>query len=142
MAECTREQARVVGGGWRGGPRTLRLHTHAATARRLWTVCRAPSQTETAPAPPAPITCMSRHRATVPCHADRLETLHLLGRVYAVYGGVFIGLSFAWGYFFDGVVPDRGDIVGSLVAFLGVAIVLFWPRDEQAAAHGQQAALV
>ena len=68
----------------------------------------------------------------------------LLGRVYAVYGGVFIGLSFAWGYSFDGVVPDRGDIVGSLVAFVGVALVLFWPRDEieQAAAHGQQVALV
>lgn len=90
---------------------------------------------------PAPATLLHVCH-TVPCHADRLETLHLLGRVYAVYGGVFIGLSFAWGYLFDGVVPDRGDIVGSLVAFFGVAIVLFWPRDEQAAAHGQQAALV
>ncbi|EOD20985.1 hypothetical protein EMIHUDRAFT_463817 [Emiliania huxleyi CCMP1516] len=58
-----------------------------------------------------------------------LQPLDDFGRLYAVYGGVFIGMSFAWGYLVDGIVPDRGDIVGSIVAALGVAIVLFWPRD-------------
>lgn len=59
-----------------------------------------------------------------------LQPLDDFGRLYAVYGGVFIGLSFTWGYVFDGIVPDRGDLLGSAVALLGVAICLFWPREE------------
>mmetsp|Transcript_7122 Transcript_7122/g.18493 ORF Transcript_7122/g.18493 Transcript_7122/m.18493 type:complete len:116 (+) Transcript_7122:69-416(+) len=57
-----------------------------------------------------------------------LQPIDDFGRLYAVYGGVFIGMSFLWGYCFDGVVPDMGDIVGSAVALIGVALVLFWPR--------------
>ena len=45
-----------------------------------------------------------------------LQPLNDFGRLYAVYGGVFIGLSFVWGYLFDGIVPDTGDWVGSIVA--------------------------
>ena len=37
-----------------------------------------------------------------------LQPLDDFGRLYAVYGGVFIGMSFAWGYLVDGIVPDRG----------------------------------
>ena len=58
-----------------------------------------------------------------------LQPLNDFGRLYAVYGGVFIGMSFVWGYLFDGIVPDTGDWVGSTVALLGVALVLFWPRE-------------
>jgi drug/metabolite transporter superfamily protein YnfA len=60
-----------------------------------------------------------------------LQPLDDFGRLYAVYGGVFIGMSFAWGYVFDGIMPDRGDLLGSAIALLGVAICLFWPRGEQ-----------
>jgi drug/metabolite transporter superfamily protein YnfA len=59
-----------------------------------------------------------------------LQPLDNFGRLYAVYGGVFIGMSFAWGYAVDGMVPDRGDLVGSAIALLGVAMCLFWPRGE------------
>jgi len=65
-----------------------------------------------------------------------LQPLEDFGRLYAVYGGVFIGMSFGWGYFFDGVVPDRGDVVGSTIALIGVYVILFWPRDEAQPADG------
>ena len=58
-----------------------------------------------------------------------LQPLSDFGRLYAVYGGVFVVLSYAWGIRFDGMRVDRGDIIGSLVALAGVAIALFWPRN-------------
>lgn len=50
------------------------------------------------------------------------------GRVYAVYGGFFIVLSYAWAAAIDGFVPDAGDYVGAAVALVGVCIAWFWPR--------------
>lgn len=50
------------------------------------------------------------------------------GRVYAAYGGVFIVLSILWGWQVDKIAPDRFDILGGLVALLGVAIIMYWPR--------------
>lgn len=62
-----------------------------------------------------------------------LQPLDDFGRLYAVYGGVFIALSYAWGAYFDGFQLDAGDYVGSAVALAGVAITLFWPRSVGAA---------
>jgi small multidrug resistance family-3 protein len=50
------------------------------------------------------------------------------GRVYAAYGGVFIALSLLWGWWVDGARPDRPDVVGGLIALLGVAVIMYWPR--------------
>ena len=58
-----------------------------------------------------------------------LQPLSDFGRLYAVYGGIFIGLSYIWGIVFDGFQMDRGDVIGSIVAVTGVAIALFWPRE-------------
>ncbi|GAX76832.1 hypothetical protein CEUSTIGMA_g4278.t1 [Chlamydomonas eustigma] len=49
-------------------------------------------------------------------------------RVYAVYGGVFIVLSYLWGWALDGDRPDVGDGVGASIAIAGVAVAWFWPR--------------
>ena len=57
-----------------------------------------------------------------------LQPIDDFGRIYAVYGGVFIAMSFIWAYALDGFVPDLGDIIGSIVALSGVSIILFWPR--------------
>uniref|UniRef100_A0A7S1SWG8 Uncharacterized protein n=1 Tax=Tetraselmis chuii TaxID=63592 RepID=A0A7S1SWG8_9CHLO len=51
------------------------------------------------------------------------------GRTYAVYGGVFIVLSYLWGWLVDGMRMDAGDWIGSIVAVIGVAIAWFWPRS-------------
>ncbi|MCX5869267.1 MAG: YnfA family protein [Deltaproteobacteria bacterium] len=50
------------------------------------------------------------------------------GRVYAAYGGVFIVLAILWGWQIDKIAPDRFDILGGLVALIGVMIIMYWPR--------------
>jgi drug/metabolite transporter superfamily protein YnfA len=44
-------------------------------------------------------------------------------------GGFFIGLSFLWGWIFEGMRPDKGDVIGSVLSCLGVCVCLFWPRE-------------
>jgi small multidrug resistance family-3 protein len=56
-----------------------------------------------------------------------LQPAHF-GRVYAAYGGVFIILSILWGWQIDKIAPDRFDIIGGLIALMGVGVIMFWPR--------------
>ncbi len=51
------------------------------------------------------------------------------GRVYAAYGGVFVVLAMLWGWRVDGVPVDRYDLIGGLLCLLGVAVIMYWPRD-------------
>ena len=60
----------------------------------------------------------------VPC----LQPTSDFGRVYAVYGGFFIVLAFAWAKQFDGYLPDLGDLVGAAIALSGVLVIMLWPR--------------
>ncbi|MEW5707590.1 MAG: YnfA family protein [Pseudomonadota bacterium] len=59
-----------------------------------------------------------------------LLTLHptAAGRVYAAYGGVYVFTAIFWLWAVDGVVPDRWDLLGGLVALAGMAIIMFGPR--------------
>ena len=49
-------------------------------------------------------------------------------RVYAAYGGVFVALSLVWGWWIDGVRPDRWDLLGGAIALVGVAVIMYAPR--------------
>ena len=51
------------------------------------------------------------------------------GRVLAAYGGVFIAGSLAWGVVLDGFRPDRWDLIGAAVCLIGVAVIMFAPRQ-------------
>lgn len=51
------------------------------------------------------------------------------GRVYAAYGGVYVFMAVMWLWAIDGVRPTTWDIVGSTVALLGMAIIMFAPRN-------------
>ena len=50
------------------------------------------------------------------------------GRVYAAYGGVYIGTAIIWLWLVDGIRPTAWDLVGSAVAMVGMAIIMFAPR--------------
>lgn len=51
------------------------------------------------------------------------------GRVYAAYGGIFIIMAILWGWKVDGFVPDRYDIIGGIVALIGMGIIMYAPRN-------------
>lgn len=50
------------------------------------------------------------------------------GRAYAAYGGIYIISALLWLRLAEGLVPDRGDIGGALLAVAGTIIILFGPR--------------
>jgi small multidrug resistance family-3 protein len=56
-----------------------------------------------------------------------LQPAHF-GRIYATYGGVFIVLSLLGGWKIDGVSPDTYDVIGGLIALVGVCVIMYWPR--------------
>lgn len=51
------------------------------------------------------------------------------GRVYAAYGGVYIGTAILWLWLVDKIRPTGWDLLGSAVALLGMAIIMFAPRS-------------
>ncbi|MBO7913592.1 YnfA family protein [Vibrio sp. G41H] len=60
-----------------------------------------------------------------------LLTLHptATGRVYAAYGGVYISVALIWLWLVDGEKPTTWDLFGGSVALLGMAIIMFGPRN-------------
>lgn len=61
-----------------------------------------------------------------------LLTLHptAAGRVYAAYGGVYIGVAIVWLMLVDKVRPTATDWVGVAFCLAGMAIIMFGPRSE------------
>lgn len=51
-------------------------------------------------------------------------------RAYAAYGGIFIMMAIGWGYLLEGIIPDVYDIIGTIVASIGVMIIFFYPRKK------------
>ena len=49
-------------------------------------------------------------------------------RIYAAYGGVFIAMALLWGMLFENVIPDFYDILGALIAIVGIVIIFYVPR--------------
>ncbi len=58
-----------------------------------------------------------------------LLTLHeaAAGRVYAAYGGVYIGVALLWLWAVDQVRPTTWDLVGAVVALAGMALIVWQP---------------
>jgi len=55
-----------------------------------------------------------------------LLTLHpnAAGRVYAAYGGVYIGVAIMWLWVVDSVRPTTTDLVGVVVCLIGMGIIM------------------
>ena len=60
-----------------------------------------------------------------------LLTLHptAAGRVYAAYGGVYIAVALMWLWLIDGIRPTTPDFVGVLFCLVGMAVIMFGPRN-------------
>lgn len=52
------------------------------------------------------------------------------GRVYAAYGGVYIGVAILWLWLVDKVVPTTTDLIGVGICFVGMAIIMLGARAE------------
>lgn len=50
------------------------------------------------------------------------------GRAYAAYGGIYIAASLMWLWQAEGLRPDRWDIAGAAICFVGAGVILFGPR--------------
>jgi len=63
-------------------------------------------------------------------HSAWLLSMHetAAGRVYAAYGGVYIGVALLWLWGVDGVRPTAWDVAGVAVAMAGMGIIMFQPR--------------
>jgi small multidrug resistance family-3 protein len=59
-----------------------------------------------------------------------LLTLHeaAAGRVYAAYGGVYIGVAIAWLWGVDRIRPSAWDLAGAAIALVGMGVIAFQPR--------------
>ena len=51
------------------------------------------------------------------------------GRVYAAYGGVYIGVAVVWLMLVDHIRPTPTDWLGVAVSLVGMAIIMFGPRS-------------
>ena len=60
----------------------------------------------------------------------RLLSLHptATGRVYAAYGGVYVGVAVVWLWAVDKVQPTLTDWIGVAVSLLGMCIIMAGPR--------------
>jgi len=50
------------------------------------------------------------------------------GRVQAAYSGIFLLVAILWGWGIDNVRPDKFDLLGAAVAFVGMLIIMYAPR--------------
>jgi small multidrug resistance family-3 protein len=60
-----------------------------------------------------------------------LLTLHptAAGRVYAAYGGVYVGVAVMWLWLVESTKPTVTDWVGVLVCFIGMAIIMLGAKQ-------------
>ena len=61
-------------------------------------------------------------------NSANLSTISLSSNLRRHYGGIFIVMALLWGLIFEGIVPDSFDLIGALIASVGVAIIYYAPR--------------
>lgn len=51
------------------------------------------------------------------------------GRVYAAYGGIYIGVAIVWLWLIDSIKPSLTDWVGAFVCLLGTLIIILGAKN-------------
>ncbi|MBX3244059.1 MAG: YnfA family protein [Acidobacteria bacterium] len=57
-----------------------------------------------------------------------LQVAHF-GRVQAAYSGMFLIVALLWGWGVERIEPDRYDVIGAMVAMVGMGIIMYAPRS-------------
>ena len=52
---------------------------------------------------------------------------HAAGRVYAAYGGVYVGVAILWLWVVDAIRPTPADVAGTAIILVGVAVIALAP---------------
>lgn len=53
---------------------------------------------------------------------------HAAGRVYAAYGGVYVGIALLWLWAVDSVQPSTTDLIGVGICIVGMAVIMMGPQ--------------
>lgn len=53
---------------------------------------------------------------------------HAAGRVYAAYGGVYVGVAILWLWVVDAVRPTLTDLIGVAIMLVGMSVIMLGPR--------------
>ena len=56
---------------------------------------------------------------------------HAAGRVYAAYGGVYIGVAILWLWLVDAVRPTTTDLIGVAISLLGMAVIILGAQPQR-----------
>ena len=59
-------------------------------------------------------------------------------RIYATYGGIFIAMALLWSFIFEGDIPDFFDVVGAVIAIVGITIIFYAPRKGEESLWSKQ----
>lgn len=51
------------------------------------------------------------------------------GRTQAAYSGMFLLIALLWDWGIERVVPDKFDIIGAVIALMGMVIIMYAPRN-------------
>ena len=54
---------------------------------------------------------------------------HAAGRVYAAYGGVYVGVAILWLWLIESVRPTAWDAVGVATTLVGMSIIVLAPSS-------------
>lgn len=54
---------------------------------------------------------------------------HAAGRVYAAYGGVYVGVAILWLWFIESVRPTTWEAVGVATTLVGMSIIVLAPSN-------------
>jgi small multidrug resistance family-3 protein len=52
-------------------------------------------------------------------------------RIYAAYGEIFIIMAIAWGWIFERIAPDVCDVIGAVIAIIGIMVKFYMPRKSE-----------
>lgn len=56
---------------------------------------------------------------------------HAAGRIYAAYGGVYIGVAILWLWIIDAVRPTTADLIGVAISLFGMAVIIVGAQPQE-----------